>query len=164
MILVGTAASGSRVIQYSTIERFNYLIGYEYVKQPTIKSWSTDTNLDLKPDRWDIQVVFPMSDTDEPVVHMDMFLFFHVNYADQINLDMDAMVQVSGGYGVPANKWNVAGDLKFFQRNPLSRISGDGTRNIYQYPIVNDSTIKVIEDIDLTNLMLLNEARNGEFI
>lgn len=36
LICVGLAADGTRVIQYSTIERFNYMIGYDKVKQPTL--------------------------------------------------------------------------------------------------------------------------------
>jgi hypothetical protein len=37
LIAVGTAADGSRVIQYSSIERFNYLVGYDNVKQPALR-------------------------------------------------------------------------------------------------------------------------------
>jgi len=161
LIAVGTAADGTRVLQYSTMERFNYLVGYDNVRQPAVKSWSTDTNLDSKPDTWDVNLVFPLQSSDAPIVSFSLFLFFQCSLNQQVNVDFNGIVQLdSASSGVSGNKWTVAGDLQFFQRNPLSRTSSHGTRRNYRWPVVNDSTLITIDDTDLGAIVLNNQARN----
>lgn len=159
LVFVAYAADGSRVLQYSTIERYNYLLGYDVIRQPSVRSWPTDVNLDAKPDFWDVNLVFPLYSTDASIVSTSMLLFFQVTYQEQVSMNMNAMVPLQRDGGVAGNKWVVAGDLNLFQRNPLHR---HHYRSTYQYPLLNDSVINVLDDIDFTNLMTQNEARNGQ--
>jgi hypothetical protein len=119
-------------------------------------------NLDGKPDSWDVNLVFPLSTSDAPIVSFTLLLFFQVNLKGLLNAEMNGLVQLdSASNGAAGNKWIVAGDLTFVQRNPLSRTSAHGTRNTYRYPVVNDSTLLSIEDTDLGTILLANHARNG---
>ncbi len=163
LIVVGQAADGTRVLQYSTIERFNYLVGYDNVRQPALRTWSTDSNLDSRPDTIDVNLVFPLTSSDAPIVSVSLLLFFQCALTHLVNVDMNALVSLqSASNGVAGNKWVVMGNLQFVQQNPLSRTSSRGVRNLYKYPVVNDSTLIVLEDTDLGNIILNDERRNGQ--
>lgn len=128
---------------------------------PLSQSWSTDSNLDGKPDVWDIQLSFPLTASDAGIVSVTLLLFFQLQLSAQVSVDMNGMVQLSGsGGGAAGNHLLLAGDLELFQRNPLSRTSSLGPRRVYRYPLLNDSTLTSLDDADLGALMLANEARN----
>jgi hypothetical protein len=159
IILKGMNSNGIPFLQYSTLERYNYLIGYNNIRQPTIKEWVTDTNLDSKPDTIDINIIFPLLSTDPLLMSVEAFICFEATLSDRISLDMDTCLLLqSPSSGSAGRSWYQVGDLTIKQRNPLPR----GLTNTNNLPVVNDSTLIVVGDTDLTGMMLINHQRNGK--
>jgi len=162
LIVVAQAADGSPVLQYSTLERYNYLVGYDNVRQPALRTWSTDSNLDSKPDFIDVNMLFPLTSTDQPIVSVTLLMFFQCTLAQKVSVNMNGLVSLqSRSNGVAGNQWLVLGNLEFVQQNPLSRTSGRGVRSLYQFPVVNESTLIALEDTDIAQIIRLDNQRNG---
>jgi len=164
LIVAASSSDGSRVLQYSSMEKLNYLWGYQNVRQPTAKAWDVDSNLDTKADSIHINLVFPLFPSDASVVSVSCFVLFHASFMDVVPMEIESGLFVQHSGGVVGNQFTYAGDLRLRQRNALSKYSSNGVRTVYSYPIINDTSIKSVQDADLTTLMLQTEARNETLV
>mmetsp|Transcript_16072 Transcript_16072/g.39092 ORF Transcript_16072/g.39092 Transcript_16072/m.39092 type:complete len:318 (+) Transcript_16072:17-970(+) len=104
-------------LMYSTIPTINDRAG-ESVRIPIVRSAFEDSNLDLIPDVWRVNLTFPLEEQDLILGVQGVFLF-NYKLRNLVRVDMEAPITVAHSGGVPGRALYLNGRLALKLANPL---------------------------------------------
>lgn len=141
-------------ITYSTYQRYNQL-QQQNLRVPLIQSREEDWNRDGKADGLDFRLEMPLQDSQK-VTGVKLLLFFDYKLYRYSTLTMEGMAYINHDSAKPGAKYEVFGDLRISQRQPLAH---RGTDDRYNTPVVN-STSMYADDYEFSTIFKEYTARN----
>ncbi|KAL5021529.1 hypothetical protein ScPMuIL_000684 [Solemya velum] len=154
LLLVLELEGETNYITYSTFPKYNQL-RQQFLRLPLIKSRDEDRNGDGYPDSLLLDIEVPVRDT-EKIMGVKLLLFFEYRLYKYSTFIMECMAYLNHESSKPGGKYEVLGDLRIRQKEPLSY---KGLDLRYNQSIIDTSSVYA-ETYNLINIFKSYSGRN----
>eukprot|EP01083_Nonionella_stella_P134685 409737_1 len=156
IILLVEGADAGSTLHWSTLPEYDVLMGVGTTREPVVRTWSADDNLDGIADKIFIELRLPLT-TSETVRSVKLATFYDVSLDDRVTLRMQGLAFCQMQSHLPGFRVDFIGDLNFKQTHP---IHVTGQRTVYNTPIVDTAHLTSVKDVLFPTILGNYQKRN----